>query len=239
MAQLAPPTICKQHEKAGNDMRSKSTRLFTATMAAAMLMAALSACGLIGGNGNGGGLGDIVVVDDGGSSAPGSTSPSGSSNGGGDDEDNDAAGFSENDDNSAADLDDDEVTQADPFDNSTPGISYPTGPAIGSIDSEIVGQWGCTIGSTPTRYTYQFNADGTFLMVRAASTVTTATYYTSNGVVYLQNVVTTYRDESTPLADKESEYSFDTDQYGEYMLIAAFSTSESIPDSNPVYKFRK
>jgi len=113
------------------------------------------------------------------------------------------------------------------------------GVSSGKIDSRIIGEWGVTTGSTPTRYTYRFNADGTFFMVRAASTMTTAKFYTSNGVVYLQNVVTTYREDSTPLADKKSEYSFGTDQNGEYMLIAVFSTSEGIPDSNPVYRFRK
>ena len=112
-------------------------------------------------------------------------------------------------------------------------------PASVEIDQRLLGQWGVTTGSTPIRYTYQFNVDGTFFMVRSVGTSTTASFYTSNGVVYLKNVITTYREDATPLVDKESEYSFGTDQYGEYVLIAVFSTSENIPDSNPVYKFRK
>ena len=118
--------------------------------------------------------------------------------------------------------------------------STPTNPPSGSIDNKILGEWSYSIGTE--LYIYHFNSDGTFVMVmvwEAQLTSVEGTFYTSNNTVYLKNLVFEYSDTTRQLADQESTYSFGTDEYGGYLMIKTFKTSDSVSESAPIHKFRK
>jgi hypothetical protein len=113
-----------------------------------------------------------------------------------------------------------------------------TQPPSGSIDNRILGGWSYLIGTN--FYAYQFSSDGTFLMINTSSlTSVEGTFYTTNGTVYLKNLVSEYRDTTKQLADQESTYSFGSDDYGEYLMIKTFKTSDTVSESEPIHKFRR
>ena len=106
----------------------------------------------------------------------------------------------------------------------------------GKIDSKIVGGWTSTDGL----YAYSFKSDGTCVITNffmGAMSGAEGKYYTSNGKVYLTNLIEAYSQQ--PLKDKVSNYSFGSDQYGEYLMIKFFSFTDNNPDSSETYKFYK
>ena len=113
-----------------------------------------------------------------------------------------------------------------------------TQPPSGNIDNKILGGWSYLIGTD--FYGYQFNSDGTFIMINTWSlTSVEGEFYTSNGTVYLKNLISEYRDTTSQLADQESSYSFGSDDYGEYLMIKTFKTFDSVSESEPIHKFRR
>ena len=222
--------------KAGNDMRSKSIRLFTAIVAVAVLMSVLSACGLMGGNGSGGGLGDVVVVGDG-SSAPGVKPPTGFTSG----EDVDYGAVDPNDGGERA--------QNYPSDAlpSQPMESQPQQP-IGSVDSRLYENgisWQHENTSTRAWHEYVFHADGTFEYARVYNgyaTEATGYYMTSGDKVYLYDIE--YRsdvgiqdlreqgilEERIQIAEIEFEYQVGSDQNGNFLMIPFIFEAVHTPD---------
>ena len=108
-----------------------------------------------------------------------------------------------------------------------------------SIDNEILGGWSYLIGTD--LYTYQFNPDGTFIMILVVSDLISVegTFFTSGGTVYLKNLVFEYRDTREQVADQESEYSFGSDEYGGYLMIKMFKYNDTVAESEPIHKFRR
>jgi hypothetical protein len=113
----------------------------------------------------------------------------------------------------------------------------PTPQPSGSVDAKLVGAWTSADGIN----IYTFNADGTFFMIRTSSGIATrieGDFTTSNGKIYLTNIIFKYTYEN-PLNDKESEYSFGNDQYGDYVMLKYFSFNDNNPDSSVTYKYYK
>ena len=126
-----------------------------------------------------------------------------------------------------------EQTQPSPSDTQQPG---------GSIDPKLIGNWNRTIGETlGYRYYLFFKDDGSYSYIQiTGSIMTTVTgrYTTSNGRVYLTDLVDD-RDEN--LKDQSMGYTFGTDSDGEFLSIATiliiFAESEDEPKEGAPTKF--
>ena len=109
----------------------------------------------------------------------------------------------------------------------------PTSPPLnGGNDSKLVGVWVRNIHSD-YRYFLSFKDDGSYSYVQiSGSTITTVkgSYTTSNGRVYLTNLVD---DREKQLKDQSMGYSFGIDSDGEYLSIATILIIFAESDDEP------
>ena len=126
--------------------------------------------------------------------------------------------------------------------------------------NKIIGNWrlfkselvmrGSPLQSEYVTATYyqNFDANGNFKYLKTSPTYVAGTsaqtitgkYTTSNGIIYLSNLVYTNLAGSTKtnLKNQQCKYSTGKDEYGEFLRIGLFSTSDDYPPTETMYTFR-
>ena len=117
------------------------------------------------------------------------------------------------------------------------GVAFAAGgttePPNGGTDAKLIGFWVRSI-SSDYRYYLSFKIDGSYSYIQiSGSTTTTATgkYITSNGRVYLTDLVD---DMDRALKNQNMGYSYGTDNDGEYLSIATVWFAVVGTDEEPV-----